>query len=42
MMLPLIANILIVTISLQWQGTPYVFAFLLLMDLIILWQYKDF
>ncbi|MEB2783781.1 hypothetical protein [Algoriphagus persicinus] len=42
MMLPLIGNILMVTISLQWQGTPYVLAFLLLLDLIILWQYRDF
>lgn len=42
MMLPLIGNILMVTISLHWQGTPYVLGFLLLLDLIILWQYRDF
>ncbi|MEB2775591.1 hypothetical protein SYJ56_09740 [Algoriphagus sp. D3-2-R+10] len=42
MMLPLIGNILMVTISLKWQGTPYVLAILLLFDLIILWQYRDF
>ena len=42
MMIPLIGNILMVTISLQWRGTPFVLAFLLVLDLILLWQYKDF
>lgn len=42
MMLPLIGNILMVTISLQWRGTPIVLGFLLLLDLIILWHYRDF
>lgn len=42
MMIPMIGNILMVTISLQWRGTPFVLAFLLLLDLIILWQYRDF
>jgi hypothetical protein len=42
MMIPLIGNILMVTISLQWRGTPIVLAFLLLLDLILLWQYRDF
>lgn len=42
MMIPLIGNILIVTISLDWTGTPFVLTFLLLLDLIILWQYRDF
>ncbi|SFT67041.1 hypothetical protein SAMN04489724_1511 [Algoriphagus locisalis] len=42
MMLPLIGNILMVTISLQWKGTPFVLGFLLLLDLILLWQYRDF
>lgn len=42
MMFPLIGNILMVTISLDWSGTPYVLAFLLLLDLILLWQYRDF
>lgn len=42
MMIPLIGNILIVTISLQWRGTPVVLGFLFLLDLIILWQYRDF
>ena len=42
MMIPLIGNILMVTISLEWRGTPIVLAFLLLLDLILLWQYRDF
>jgi uncharacterized membrane protein YphA (DoxX/SURF4 family) len=36
MLLPMIANILIVTVSLQWQGTPYVNAFLLTLNLFLL------
>lgn len=42
MMIPLIGNILMVTISLQWNGTPFVLAFLLLLNFILLWQYRDF
>lgn len=42
MMIPMIVNILMVTISLKWQGTPFVLAFLLLLDLILLWHYRDF
>lgn len=42
MMIPMIVNILIVTISLEWQGTPYVLGFLLLLDLILLSQYRNF
>ncbi len=42
MMIPMILNILIVTISLDWQGTPYVLGFLLFLDLILLSQYRDF
>ena len=42
MMLPLIGNILMVTISLGWRGTPYVLAFLMMLNLILLWQYRDF
>jgi hypothetical protein len=42
MMIPMIVNILMVTISLEWQGTPFVLAFLLLLDLFLLWQYRDF
>lgn len=42
MMIPMIVNILTVTISLKWQGTPLVLAFLLLLNLILLWHYRDF
>jgi hypothetical protein len=42
MMLPLLANILMVTISLNWQGTPFVNSFFLLLNAILLWQYRDF
>lgn len=42
MMIPMIGNILMVTISLNWKGTPFVLAVLLLLDLILLIQYKDF
>lgn len=42
MMIPMIVNILMVTVSLKWQGTPFVLAFLLLLDLILLWHYRDF
>lgn len=42
MMIPMIVNILMVTISLKWQGTPFVLAFLLVLDLILLWHYRDF
>jgi uncharacterized membrane protein YphA (DoxX/SURF4 family) len=36
MLLPMIANILIVTVSLKWQGTPYVNGFLLGLNLFLL------
>lgn len=42
MMLPLLANILMVTISLHWQGTPFVIGFFLILNFILLWQYRDF
>ncbi len=42
MMIPMIVNILMVTISLDWRGTPFVLALLLLLDVILLWQYRDF
>lgn len=42
MMIPMIVNILIVTISLKWQGPPYVLGFLLLLVLILLSQSRDF
>jgi uncharacterized membrane protein YphA (DoxX/SURF4 family) len=37
MLVPMLANILVVTISLQWRGTPYVNAVLLAMNLFLLW-----
>lgn len=42
MMIPLIGNTLMVTISMQWKGTPFVLAFLLGLNLLILWHYRDF
>lgn len=33
MLVPMLVNILVVTISLQWRGTPYVVSFLLLLNL---------
>jgi len=42
MMIPLIGNILMVTISLNWRGTPFVLGFLMFLNLILLWQYRDF
>lgn len=41
-MIPMILNILMVTISQYWAGTPYVPSVLLLMNLFLLWQYRDF
>lgn len=42
MLIPMILNILMVTVSMHWQGTPYVLAVLLAMDMFLLWQYRDF
>ncbi|NVJ84754.1 MAG: hypothetical protein HWE15_00505 [Algoriphagus sp.] len=42
MLVPMILNILIITISLNWKGTPFVLGFLLLLNLLILWHYRDF
>ena len=36
MLVPMIANILVVTISLQWRGTPFVLAFFLLLNMALL------
>lgn len=36
MLLPMIANILVVTVSLKWQGTPYINGFLLALNLFLL------
>lgn len=41
MAVPLIINILLVTISLEWRGTPYVLSVLLLMNLYLLWMDRD-
>ena len=40
MAIPLIANILMVTVSLQWRGTPQVIAVLLLMDLYLIYRHR--
>ncbi|MFP4090928.1 MAG: hypothetical protein ACLFUB_10605 [Cyclobacteriaceae bacterium] len=37
MLVPMLANILMVTISLEWQGTPYIVGMLLAMNLYLLW-----
>lgn len=37
MLVPMLANILVITISLQWRGTPYVNAVLLAMNLFLLY-----
>lgn len=42
MMIPLIINILMVTISQNWKGTPFVLGFLLLLNLLILLPYRHF
>jgi hypothetical protein len=36
MLVPIVLNILMVTISLQWRGTPYVVAFFLLSNIFVL------
>ncbi|MDF2157414.1 hypothetical protein [Algoriphagus sp. CAU 1675] len=42
MLVPLILNTLMVTISLNWRGTPFVLGFLLVLNLVLLFQYRDF
>lgn len=42
MMIPMILNILMVTISQGWRGTPYVLTILLAINLYLLWQFRDF
>lgn len=41
MLVPMLANILVVTISLEWRGTPYVNAVLLSMNLLLLWLDRE-
>jgi hypothetical protein len=36
MLIPMIANILMITISLEWRGTPYVVAFFLFLNMLLL------
>ncbi len=38
LLVPMLLNILVVTISLQWSGTPYIVAVLLLMNLALLFS----
>lgn len=42
MLIPMIANILVVTISQKWTGTPYVLSVLLGLNFLLLWQYRPF
>jgi hypothetical protein len=42
MLIPMLVNILMVTISQNWGGTSYVLAFLLAMNVVLLWTYRDF
>jgi hypothetical protein len=37
MLVPMVLNILMVTISLQWRGTPFVLAFLLILNVLLLY-----
>jgi len=37
MLVPMVANILMITISLEWRGTPYIVGILLAMNLYLLW-----
>ncbi|MEM9856587.1 MAG: hypothetical protein AAF843_04505 [Bacteroidota bacterium] len=37
MLVPLVGNIFMVTVSMNWTGTPYVLAILLLMNAFVLW-----
>ena len=41
MLVPMLANIFVVTVSLEWRGTPYVNAVLLAMNAFLLWDYRD-
>jgi hypothetical protein len=42
MLLPMILNILMVTISQNWAGTPYVLTVLLMMNVLLLVQFRDY
>ena len=42
MLIPMILNILLVIISQNWRGTPYVLAVLLMLNLVLLFQFRAF
>lgn len=42
MLVPMLLNILMVTISQNWTGTPYVISALLIMNGYLLWQFRDY
>ncbi|TFV94611.1 hypothetical protein E4S40_11390 [Algoriphagus kandeliae] len=42
MLIPMILNILMITISLEWKGTPFVLGGLLFLNFLIIWHYRDF
>jgi hypothetical protein len=42
MLVPMLLNILMVTISQNWTGTPYVISALLMMNGCLLWQFRDY
>lgn len=42
MLIPMLLNILMVTISQNWTGTPYVISVLLGMNGFLLWQFRDY
>jgi len=42
MLVPMLVNILMVSISQNWTGTPYILAVLLLMNTYLLWQFRDY
>lgn len=42
MLVPMLLNILMVTISQNWTGTPYVIAVFIGMNGLLLWQFRDF
>lgn len=41
MLVPMLANILVITLALEWRGTPYINAFLLALNFLLLWLDRD-
>ena len=37
MLVPLVCNILVVTVSMEWKGTPFVLSLLLAMNIFVIW-----